>query len=117
MTQLEKDKKAFAVAKRFKDAGRCQTELKENQAKIENMDLQLAKTLENKDSISKDMEDKSIEVENLENCLIEIRSRIEHNYIKNKLYRKSEIIDLITSISKLKDNPLLNELNMKKEKM
>ena len=78
----------------------------------------MAKTLENKESISKDMEDKTIEVENLENCLIEIRSRIEHNFIKNKLYRKSEIIDLITTISKLKeDNPLLNELNIKKEKM
>jgi len=80
--------------------------------------MQVAKTLENKDSIYKDMEEKTIEMENLEQCLVEIKSRIEHNYIKNKLYRKSEILDLITSISKLKENnPNLNELNIKKEKM
>ena len=76
ITQLEKDKKAFATAKRFKDAGRCQAELKDNAVKKENIELQVAKTLENKDQITKDMEEKTIEMENLENSLIEIRQRI-----------------------------------------
>jgi hypothetical protein len=38
IVQLDKDKKAFAAAKKFKDAGRCQTELKENQSKLSNVD-------------------------------------------------------------------------------
>jgi len=38
IVQLEKDKKAFAAAKKFKEAGRCQTELKESQAKLENLE-------------------------------------------------------------------------------
>jgi hypothetical protein len=34
---LEKDKKSFAAAKRFKDAGRCQADLKDSQSELENI--------------------------------------------------------------------------------
>lgn len=46
--QLEKDKKSFAAAKRFKDAGRCQADLKDSQSELENIQLSLKKTEDNK---------------------------------------------------------------------
>ena len=57
--QLDKDKKKFAAEKRFKDAGKCQNQLKENKTKIEFIDGQVTKTNENKDEITQDLEEKN----------------------------------------------------------
>lgn len=39
-------------------------------------------------------------------------------FIKSKLFRKSELIDLISAVDKLShDHPLFNEMQIKKEKM
>jgi hypothetical protein len=47
-----------------------------------------------------------------------VDSRQQHYFIKSKLYRKSELIDLISAVSKLKtDDQNYNEMQMKKEKM
>lgn len=85
---------------------------------MEHIEQQVSKTQENKDEISKDLADKKVELADLEHCLQEVDSRQQHYFIKCRLYRKSELMDLIGSVNKLEhDDELYNEMQMKKEKM
>ena len=64
------------------------------------------------------MEEKVKELRDLESTLSEVDTKHQHYLIKCKLYRKSELIDLISAVDKLgSENPSYNEMQFKKEKM
>jgi hypothetical protein len=64
------------------------------------------------------MEEKTNELVSLQASMSEINSKQQHYKIKSKLFRKTEILDLISTIKRLSpDNPHKNELNIKQEKM
>ena len=54
--KLEAEKKKFAAARKYKDAGKCQAELKELAARQEFLDDQAAKTQQHRQQIAKDVQ-------------------------------------------------------------
>ena len=94
----------FAAAKRFKDAGRCQAELKENLAKLAQFEHQVKKTEETKLQITTDMNEKKNELSKLDESMRELDSKVTSNHIRTVLYRKQELIDLVKAISNKPDD-------------
>ena len=66
MTRLEGEKKKFAQAKKFKEAGKCQAEIKEAQAQQEYLASQMAKTQEHKVQIDEDLKQQTEQIAGLE---------------------------------------------------
>ena len=116
---LEKEKKAFAANKKFKDAARCQQELKDLNSKVQSIDTMINKTIEHKGTLIVDLDDKKLEVEELGTRLAETQAKIQENDILGKFFRKEEITDLITAVERLDEtnNENANEFNIKKEKL
>ena len=56
LIKLDLEKKKFAAAKKFKDAGKCQQEIKEIQNKQEYYAEQIKKTIEHKEQIEVDLQ-------------------------------------------------------------
>ena len=134
MEKLGNEKKKFAAAKKFKDAGKCQQEIKDLLTKESTIDEQIKKTQELKSQTENDLQNETEQLKEIEAKLSKIKIDSEKNQQFLITYRREEIMDLISSLQKVLDttsednmatkrrSTILsdqgkNEMNMKVEKL